>query len=548
MEKLLEKQVKQLEKLENLAKTDKIIQLSSVMMERKIDQDQERESKDNIKKLEESQKLLISIADRLSETGPLAKQLQLLTGSLKGLTGKSKDSPKVADEQPDRKYIPTMAENIKGKIGAVKKFATGDVKTWRNVLDKTGIVKADSGGIFSNALKRADEKKDFIDAKMDKQSSTRELPSIRSVAKPFAQQTPEEQAATTKNVKRSAVKAYDADQAALRGDKAPKRVTKSAPSVEASPNTGVRKVAANDSNIKSNVVPIPTKLMGGDVSESESENIKREDTQTTLLNTIAENTKPPTSSSGAKESKAGAAPAGGLMDGIMGMFGEGFMTSLKTLFNPKTILKALGKVFVIGTIIGALYEGVMDGFNEFMKTGDIGKAIIAGLAGVVDFLTFGLFDKEKIKEVIGDMATWLNEHVVQPVVEFFTAMKDSFMGLLSKIGIPQITLLDNPVTGKVSVGPFYPFKSDAPKSSAPSPAPAAGGAAKLAPADPSTGTKIAAASADNDVSKNAKPAGGTSVIAPSSTVVNNSSSSYSMKPPIRNTDAGLSRHLAAKYA
>ena len=51
-------------------------------------------------------------------------------------------------------------------------------------------------------------------------------------------------------------------------------------------------------------------------------------------------------------------------------------------------------------IVGALFEGLMDGFNEFMATGDIGKAIVAGLAGIVDFLTFGLFDKLKPKHVI----------------------------------------------------------------------------------------------------------------------------------------------------
>ena len=72
--------------------------------------------------------------------------------------------------------------------------------------------------------------------------------------------------------------------------------------------------------------------------------------------------------------------------------------------------------------------------------------------------------------------------------------------------------------------------------------------AKLkSPEEPQTGNKVAAASAESDLAKNAKPAASnTNVVAPT-TVNNNSSSTYSIKPPVRNPDAGMQNHLAKKY-
>jgi hypothetical protein len=73
--------------------------------------------------------------------------------------------------------------------------------------------------------------------------------------------------------------------------------------------------------------------------------------------------------------------------------------------------------------------------------------------------------------------------------------------------------------------------------------------AKLkSPEEPQTGNKVASASAESDLAKNAKPAASnTNVVAPT-TVNNNSSSTYSIKPPVRNPDAGMQNHLAKKYA
>ena len=281
--------------------------------------------------------------------------------------------------------------------------------------------------------------------------------------------------------------------------------------------------------------PTQTAAEGTQNEEMQMESAKTQEQMSDLLNKIEENTRPGGKGNAEKvkpeEKKGGMFD--GLLDWITSLLGDGFMKGLKALFNPKNILKALGKVFVIGTIVGALFEGIMDGFDEFMETGDIGKALIAGLAGIVDFLTFGLFDKEAIKEVIGDMAGWINDHVVKPFVDFAVGLKDSFLSLVQSIGIPEIKF-KIPVIGKeVAIGPFYPFKSE-------------GGGSKTpeAPA-PTSASTVDQKSADNAAAAvPVQQAGSTTVVnAPTN---NNTTQNQNIRAPIRNQDSSATRYVDSR--
>jgi hypothetical protein len=270
--------------------------------------------------------------------------------------------------------------------------------------------------------------------------------------------------------------------------------------------------------------------------EMQMESAKNQEQMSDLLTKIEENTRGGAGKA-EKVKPEKAEGSGGLMDMITGFLGEGFMKSIKSLFSPANILKSLGKVFAIGMIVGALFEGIMDGFDEYMETGDIGKALIAGLAGIVDFLTFGLFDKEKIKEVIGDMAGWINDHVIKPYIDFITSMRDSILSLISNIGIPEIKF-KIPVIGKeVAIGPFYPFKSDSGGSKTPE-----------APA-PTSASTVDQKSADNAAAAvPAQQAGGTTVVnAPTN---NNTTQNQNIRAPIRNQDSSATRYVdsRARYA
>jgi len=292
-----------------------------------------------------------------------------------------------------------------------------------------------------------------------------------------------------------------------------------------------------DPTVKGVVSKTPT---ANAAKETQSEEVSNEAARSQgemkdLMKQIAENTKPASGKGGVTPEKVKPAEGeGGFLDTIMSFLGDGLMKSLKSLFSPARLLKGLLKVFAIGAIVGALWEGIKDGFDEYMATGDIGKALIAGLAGIVDFLTFGLFDKEKIKEVIGDMAGWINDHVVKPFVDFAVGLKDSFLALVQSIGIPEIKF-KIPVIGKeVAIGPFYPFKNDA------------GGSKAEAPA-PSSASAVEQKSADNAAAAIPDSGGGNKTNVVNAPVVNNTTQNQVIRAPIRNQDSSAGSYMRGRY-
>jgi hypothetical protein len=289
----------------------------------------------------------------------------------------------------------------------------------------------------------------------------------------------------------------------------------------------------------SEVGKTPTSIFAsaGENEEQQLENSKLMADQTSILQKIEENTRKGNTGSVSKDTPTTETKGGGLLDGITGMLGEGLMTTFKTLFSPKNLLKALGKVFVIGTIVGALFSGITDAFDEFMQSGSIGKAIIAGLAGIVDFLTFGLFDKEKIKEVIGDFATWTNDHLIQPFVKFITGIKDSFMAMIQNIGIPEIKFTIPIIKKEVAIGPFYPFKSDGASAASPT-------AAK-----PTSADAVSGASKQNaDDAAATSSTGGNNNAVVNTAVTTNNKTSQIIRSPIRNQESSVNSYLRSRYA
>lgn len=174
---------------------------------------------------------------------------------------------------------------------------------------------------------------------------------------------------------------------------------------------------------------------------------------------------------------------------------DGLFKALRFIFKPSNLLKTLGKVFVIGTLIASLVNGLIDGWKAWQETGDLKEAIIAGLGGIVDFLTFGLFDKESIRTLFNTVGEYINP-VIDSISKVVTTIKD---WVVNNVGIPEIKLPTIPAIGftipaisvdlpamlggkKItifdglevkkgpwelgSIGPWYPFKSN-PKSAAP---------------------------------------------------------------------------------
>jgi hypothetical protein len=69
----------------------------------------------------------------------------------------------------------------------------------------------------------------------------------------------------------------------------------------------------------------------------------------------------------------------------------------------------------------------------------------------------------------------------------------------------------------------------------------------LAATEPQTGNQVAAKSADSEMAKNTPASSSSTVIAPMSSVNNNSSSTYAIKPPVRNPNQGVQNQMQKRY-
>jgi hypothetical protein len=47
-----------------------------------------------------------------------------------------------------------------------------------------------------------------------------------------------------------------------------------------------------------------------------------------------------------------------------------------------------------------LFSGITDGFKKYQETGSFSEAIVAGLGGMLSFLTFGLFGEDTLKVIV----------------------------------------------------------------------------------------------------------------------------------------------------
>lgn len=92
----------------------------------------------------------------------------------------------------------------------------------------------------------------------------------------------------------------------------------------------------------------------------------------------------------------------------------------------KGMMKGLLKGFALTALIGAVVNGLVDGFKEFSESGDIGKALIAGLGGMLDFLTFGLINKDTLNYIIDNFNSMVDEYIVAPISDFIDMIGKAF--------------------------------------------------------------------------------------------------------------------------
>ena len=104
---------------------------------------------------------------------------------------------------------------------------------------------------------------------------------------------------------------------------------------------------------------------------------------------------------------------------------QNILKNLASLFNPKNLIKLLGRVAIVAVAMAAIYDGFIAGFNKWKESGSIWEAVKEGASTIVEFLTFGLIDKETMKSLYQGAAD-LIKPFTDPIVEFFTKMTDWF--------------------------------------------------------------------------------------------------------------------------
>ena len=132
------------------------------------------------------------------------------------------------------------------------------------------------------------------------------------------------------------------------------------------------------------------------------------------------------------QKEGGGEGGGGLIDTIMSFFSGGFMKAIRFIFNPRTLSKIFSKVFLPIAIIGTLFSGIKDGFKKYQETGSLSDAIVAGLGGALEFLTFGLFGEDTLKTLFASIGDFFKP-ITETISNFFGGIKDFVVGLFGGV-------------------------------------------------------------------------------------------------------------------
>lgn len=427
----------------------------------------------------------------LTSTEILNKNLQNLAKIIKdqGALGK------VTDKAKETQFFGGAGGAVKDRVEDIKEFFT-----LRGFLDKTGIVEKGStgliGGVADKALEKREAKQQYVGDMMKTDPTVRLLgpEKAKEVFENRFEKIQPAGLAVQKNEKelerlRSAGLTEEQVQRSPEYKKKAEleaNLAKVDPRFRGSDTLQLTKDTKQSTEGNSKVVP----LFSGDskqnaMPESVGENREGEidaerqmEEQTAVLHQIEENTRPVDAKPKKSEKKDDG--GGGLFDGLidtvktwaMGfgmaflgklkvmtlLIGKGLLAGAKILFSGPVLLKLLTKVFPIAMIVGSVVNGLIDGVKKFIETGSITEALIAGLGGMLSFLTFGLVDGETIKNLVSGFTNLVDEYITQPLANFFNNIKDAIVGFIEGIGIPEISFS---VFGKkIKFGPYYPFKKD----------------------------------------------------------------------------------------
>lgn len=380
MEALLKRQTKSLETLESIAREDRLLQL--IQTKEQIDSEKESEKIDS-QLIEMNKTLKKSLLEKSGDG--LNSNVIKLFDSIKKATkdaGRDLNKEEVKDitgvAQGRRQY-----NTVRPRLDAIKDNVK-DLFTVRGFLDKTGIAERGSGGLISEYLDRAEEKKKYVDSRM-KMDPTAKLHGDEKAREIFAKQFDKQQniqydiSRNEKKLKEYEAQGFTPEQIA-RSPEAKKKQDLATELAKVDtrvrpagfdPKTGkVKEVSQQPQNKSATIIPFDqakgTSTLGKEESTLEQNRMIAE--QSDLLRKIESNTRG-LSQGKTKDQAAAAAPTqeaeegGGLLD-MLGnsKFGRVAKNAGRGLLRGaanvgKFALRRAGPIAAVAAVGAGAYEG-----------------------------------------------------------------------------------------------------------------------------------------------------------------------------------------------
>jgi hypothetical protein len=110
-----------------------------------------------------------------------------------------------------------------------------------------------------------------------------------------------------------------------------------------------------------------------------------------------------------------------LMQKILGIFGLGNLAKVFSLTKIVGLLRFIGPIFLITTIVSGIYKG----WEAWKETGSLLEAFKAGITEFLDFITLGFFGKENIAAMFDKAVDFLTP-IVDTIGNFFSQIGEFF--------------------------------------------------------------------------------------------------------------------------
>jgi len=184
---------------------------------------------------------------------------------------------------------------------------------------------------------------------------------------------------------------------------------------------------ARDMNVlRQNMVKL-VKLKGGKSRGAADAYFLKEDERERALESQKLKAGKPTPATSKKEDEGGLLAK--LIEGFfIFLFAKKLIGVIKNIFSSKALISVFKKVFLPLAIIGTLFSGITDGFKRYKETGSFSEAIVAGLGGMLKFVTFGIFGEDTLKNLFQSISDFLSP-ITDTISNIFTGIKDFFKNL-----------------------------------------------------------------------------------------------------------------------